>query len=196
MEWIEVKALSSYFAAYVDQKKSLPHRGENGLIENPRALPFWIPEQRYLADLNDYKDQISKLKLVEHIVNDPFLNRPIIKFYVEKGRSAIYDGKLGNGMILLQYTADLMAYRKREDGTLGLESISGLLDTRLSVAEAIKYPKKFPKNVRKTTKEEANFSNFDKIKEEYEKEKAEKEKKRKAEEEKNALKVEKVSKTK
>lgn len=164
IQWITAWPLSSYWAAYIDPKKSLPHKNEKGFIENPKGLPFWIPEQRYLTNVADYIDVLAELKLVEHVINDPKTGRPLIRFKTEKGKKAIHSGVLGHGMILLEYTPDLLAYRKRENGILGIESISGF-DTRLGKAEYMKNPDKFPSHVelRKTNDREANFSEFDTI---------------------------------
>lgn len=149
--------LNTYFAAYCDPRKSLPHKTEAGLIENPRGLAFWTPEQRYIANIEDYLDLISQLDLVEHEIKDPESQMVLIKFFVEKGKSGVWNGKIGNGMIAMQYTEHLMAYRKRDDGLLGLESNSGLLDTRLSKSEKLKKPNVFPSIVPTTNTLEANF---------------------------------------
>ncbi len=52
--WIIAWPLSSYYAAYIDLKKSLPHRNAQGIMENLPGYPYWIPEQRYLANERDY----------------------------------------------------------------------------------------------------------------------------------------------
>lgn len=162
--WITAWPLSTYYAAYIDLRKSLPHKNESGVMENHPGYPYWIPEQRYLANINDYIDVISNIEYDEFIIDDPFLKKPLIKFGVEKGKSGIYDGKLGNGMIFLQYTKDLLAYRKRDDGLLGIESISGKLDTRLSIAENLKKKGLFPDHIKKTNKKNANFSSLGELK--------------------------------
>lgn len=157
--WITVWPIGTYYAAYIDPIKSLPHKTPKNTLENQLSLPFWIPEQRYLANLEDYLDVIKSIKTDEFVFEDPVLKRPLIKYRVEKGKSAIYDGKIGNGMVYLQYSSiDLLAWRKRDDGLLGVESLSGAVDTRLSKSEFMRKPKKFPVIIRKTNKEDANFS--------------------------------------
>lgn len=193
MSYTTVWPLNSYFASYTDPKKSLPHRGLSGVLENPKGLPYWIPEQRYLADYEDYLSVIEKIDKDEFVIVDPFLDRPIIKYWVEKGKSGVYDGIPGNGMIDFQYTEDLMSYRKREDGLLGIESISHL-DTRLSRSEYLKSPTKYPLGISKTTPDQANFSNLDKIKEEYDDKIREEEERKAKEEEERRKKSEKISK--
>lgn len=163
-DWIIAWPLSSYWAAYIDPKKSLPHKNEKGFLENSRGLPFWIPEQRYLANENDYINAIVNLDCEVHTVNDPRTGKPLIRFRVEKGKKGVHNGKIGNGMIFLEYTPDLLAYRKRENGLLGIESISGF-DTRLGKAEYLKNPDMFPAHIRRTNDKEANFSQFDTIEE-------------------------------
>ena len=101
-QWITAWPLSSYWAAYIDPKKSLPHKNEKGFLENQRGLPFWVPLQRYLANVNDYLDCISELKLVEHVIEDPYTGKPLLRFKTEKGQKGIYHpDKFGSGMILL-----------------------------------------------------------------------------------------------
>lgn len=161
--WTTMWPLSRYYAAYIDLKKSVPHKNELGIVENRPGYPYWIPEQRYLANVNDYLDVISNIKHDEFIFNDPISQKPLLKFWVEKGKSAIYDGKLGNGMIFLQYNIDeLLAIRKRDDGLLGIQSIH--IDTRLSIAENLKKPGLFPRGIKTTNKHDANFSNLVKLK--------------------------------
>ena len=161
MEWTYAWPLSSYYCAYIDPVKSLPHQTPAGTIENPKGLPFWVPLQRYLANIEDYLDVISQMDLVEYTVNDPSTGDPLISFMVEKGKSAIWDGNLGNGMIAFKYNLPLlMSYRKRDDGLLGLETLSRSIDTRLSISEDLKKPGVFPPNVPKTNTEDANFSNL------------------------------------
>lgn len=159
--WVYARPISTYYAAYIDQAKSKPYQNALGIVENLSGLPFWIPTQEFLTSFDKYLEKVGELQLVEHIVYDPFMGVPLIKFFVEEGKSGIWDGKVGNGMIAMQYTDHLMAYRKREDGLLGLESISGMVDTRLSVVEALKYPDRFPPAVKKTTKTQANFGSPD-----------------------------------
>lgn len=159
MEWTYAWPLSGYYAAYCDPIKSLPHKGPSGVVENPQGLPFWTPLQRYLVSYEDYLDVISEMDLEEFIIEDPVLDQPLAKFYVENGKSAIWDGNVGNGMINFQYNLPaLLSYRKRSDGLLGLESISGVFDTRLSNREYLAKPELYPKNVRRTTTDDANFS--------------------------------------
>lgn len=158
MKWMYAKPLSTYYAAFVDPRKSVPHQTPSG-IENVKGLPFWTPTQEYLVNFEAYLDKVGELNLVEHVVFDPFIGEPLIKFYVVDGKQGIWDKKpeSGNGMVALQYTEHLMSYRMRQDGLLGLESISGKVDTRLSKAEALKTPDLFPAYVNKTTKTQAKF---------------------------------------
>ena len=161
MEWTYAWPLSSYYCAYIDPVKSLPHQTPAGTIENPKGLPFWIPLQRYLANIEDYLDVISQMDLVEHTINDPVSDEPLISFMVENGKTATWNGELGNGMFALKYNLPLlMSYRKRDDGLLGLETLSRSIDTRLSISEDLKKPGVFPANLPKTNTEDANFSNL------------------------------------
>lgn len=163
--WTYAWPLSRYHAAYIDIKKSLPHMTPEGPMENLNGLPYWIPLQRYLTGFNDYIDAISEIDFDEHIISDPVTNLPLLRFRVEKGKSAIYDGQQGNGMLLLEYTQYLRSYRKRDDGLLGIEGKTKGLDTRLSKAEYLKNPGKFADtfnidDIQKTNSKEANFTNL------------------------------------
>ena len=149
--------LHTYYAAYIDFKKSVPHLVK-GEVENPRGLPYWKPLGRYLVSVEDYLNVIEDFDLEEHVIIDEHTGNELIRFFVEKGKSAIYDGKEGNGMFAMKYTPSLMAYRKRKDGLLGLEAVGGFVDTRLSIDEKQKHPDKYPINVRATDKDEANFN--------------------------------------
>jgi hypothetical protein len=149
--------LSSYYSAYVDLKKSVPHLVK-GKLENPKGLAYWIPLQRYLVDLNDYLEVIKELQLDKHDVFDPETKKLVVRFCTVKGKSGIFDGKEGNGIVDLQYSQQLLAYRKRKDGLMGIESPS--IDTRLSVKEKEKHPDKYPLRVKGTDSKEANFSSF------------------------------------
>lgn len=159
--WTQAYPLSTYFAAYIDPVKSKPYIGSDGRLQNTLGLSYWIPAQRYIADLEDYQRLYSELELIEFVVNDPVIEKPLIKYYVEKGKKGVFDGQAGNGMIALQYTQFLMAYRKREDGLLGLESVSGQVDTRLSKFEMEKYPGVFPKHTKTTSAKEAHYGSVD-----------------------------------
>jgi len=160
MQWTYAKPLTTYYAAFIDPVKSVPHQLPGG-IENMKGLPFWIPTQEYLVNYDKYLEKVGELDLVEHIVYDPFLEKPLVKFFTVNGKSGVWDKKhpeSGNGMLALQFSKYLTAYRMRQDGLLGLESLSGMVDTRLSLAEALKKPEMFPANVKRTNKIQANFS--------------------------------------
>lgn len=163
--WTRAWPLSRYYAAYIDLKKSLPHKTPEGTMENLLGLPYWIPQQRYLTGIEDYIDAISEIQFDEFTISDPVLNVPLIRFRVEKGKSPIYDSEVGNGMLLFEYTQFLRSYRKREDGLLGIEGKTKGLDTRLGKAEYLKNPDKFADTfnideIQKTNSQEANFSNL------------------------------------
>lgn len=157
MQYTYAWPLNTYYAAYIDPAKSVPYV-KNGELMNPKSLPYWKPKKRYLADIKDYLEVIEELELEEHIIRDENTDNELIRFYTEKGKSAIWDGKEGNGMIAMKYTPSLIAYRKRKDGLIGLEAVGGFVDTRLSVDEKTKHPDKYPMNVRATDKDEANFN--------------------------------------
>ncbi len=150
--------LNHYFAAYLDPVKSLPHIVD-GRLENPRGLGFWIPGQRYIANMQDYLGLIANLEMTEHVVTDPNDGEILLKFFVANGRTARWTGEVGDGMIALQYILPkVVSLRKREDGLLGIETVEQLIDTRLSVAEKLQKPELFPGNEPTTTSDVANFS--------------------------------------
>lgn len=150
--------LTTYYSAYVDQKKSVPYIDKSGQLQNPRGLAFWTLENRYLENIDDYLNVIKKLELELHEVNDPKTEKLICKFYTVKGKSGVWDGKEGNGMVDFQYTNQLWAYRKRKDGLLGIEGFG--VDTRLGEDEKKAHPDRYPLEVRGTNKLEANFSSI------------------------------------
>jgi hypothetical protein len=155
--------LSTYYSAYIDPKKSVPHY-DKGKLVNEKGLAWWIPEERYLVDLDDYLKAIEELKLETYEIINPASNKTLAEFEVVKGKSAIWDGEEGNGMVAFRYSSELLAYRRREDGLLGLEAIGGLVDTRLSKKEKEKFPGRFPADIKATTPQEANFSSLKTIK--------------------------------
>lgn len=144
----------TFNSRYVDHKKSMPYVDSLGVMRNKERLPYWKPEERYIANLEDYRNLLSEIDTEEHVVYCKYCGLELVKFLTEKGMSGVEDGILG-----LQYTQSLMSYRPREDGTLGLECVCGQTDTRLSTQEKIKYPQKFSGVMKTSNKEEATFNN-------------------------------------
>lgn len=125
---------------YRDKEKSKPSK------ENPHGFDYCSFDNRLIAPgdackAGDHIDQVVEVyckacgvKLCQY------------KEVAVKDMTKIVD---------FRYTQDLMAYRQRPDGVIGLECICGRNDTRLSKDEKSKNPDMFPEWVVSTDKAEA-----------------------------------------
>lgn len=145
----------SYACKYVDLNKSKPYISPSGALENRLGLPYWIKAERHIANSQDFVNLVSQLETDEFLVKCNKCGLTLARYLIEKNTTGADDG-----IMKLEYTQHLMAYRPREDGLLGLECICGLADTRLATQEKLKNPLKFPAGVRSSSYNEAKFNNI------------------------------------
>jgi len=142
----------SFFGKYIDVNKSKPYLDLNGMVQNKNGLPFCTKLNRNIVSIEDFINRLEKFDYEEYKILCSKCKREIAVIYVEKNTKGI------NGILAMKYTQHLLAYRCRMDGLLGFECICGGGDTRLGTDEKIKYPSKFPVQVKSSKFNEAKFN--------------------------------------
>lgn len=147
----------TFKSAKIDLVRSQPHV-QNGKLQNPKGFPLWrtnpSDQGTYLKDISEYREKIAELQTDYHVVFCNACSRQLVGFFVEKGKKGRDGGILG----LHYIEGNLLAYRPREDGLLGLECICGHGDTRVSDVEREREPKKYPDYVPSTDETKARFN--------------------------------------
>jgi hypothetical protein len=153
--WTKAWPVQTYSFNKLNMNKSSVHVGKNGVLENPHNLPYLEVGEwsGYATNATEYFAIIEQQQTNSHTIGCSNCDRVLVRYKVlknEVGRE--------NGIVALEHTQHLMAYRRREDGLLGLECVCGLTDTRLSTQEKIKYPNRFPIGAKSTDAEKARFN--------------------------------------
>lgn len=152
--WTLAYPPQSYRCRYIDLNKSKPYINSVGGMENRLGLPYWIKAERHIANQDDFIDLVGKLDTDQFTLSCKHCGLVLAKFLIEKNTKGSEDG-----ILKLEYTQHLLAYRPREDGLLGFECICGFGDTRLGSQEKLRYPLNFPKHARSSGYNEAKFNN-------------------------------------